>query len=114
MKNHCRLHTVIVLAVALLSFACSSPPLGGGGLRTGELIVLDRADSLLEANPDSALHLLEAIDYNKLFHFLSIQTRCKCCQARAAEAHRAEAARAMPQALPYCSPLRHFRAAALR
>jgi len=40
--------------------------LGGGGLRTGELIVLNRADSLLEANPDSALHLLEAIDYNKL------------------------------------------------
>ena len=35
-------------------------------MRTGELIVLDRADSLLEANPDSALHLLEAIDYNKL------------------------------------------------
>ena len=26
MKNHCRLHTVIVLEVALLSFACSSPP----------------------------------------------------------------------------------------
>lgn len=51
----------IILMLIQTVFACTSP-FG----RNEEAVVLDCADSLLEANPDSTLHLLESIDYNTL------------------------------------------------
>ena len=55
------IRSFIILMLIQTVFACTSP-FG----RNEEAVVLDRADSLLEANPDSTLHLLESIDYNTL------------------------------------------------
>lgn len=65
MKNHSCLHAVFVLALAMLFFACTSPPLRGlGGLGWGALKpggVFSQADSLMNHRPDSALQLLETL-----------------------------------------------------
>ena len=52
MKNHSCFQPIIVLVLALLSFACTSPQ---------QRAVLDSADSLMNAQPDSALTLLNAL-----------------------------------------------------
>ena len=91
MKNHSCLHAVFVLALAMLFFACTSPPLRGlGGLGWGALKpggVFSQADSLMNHRPDSALQLLETLlpDTNSMrkgdlmrFHLLRTNAQNKC------------------------------------
>ena len=91
MKNHSCLHAVFVLALAMLFFACTSPPLRGlGGLGWGALKpggVFSQADSLMNHRPDSALQLLETLlpDTNTMrkgdlmrFHLLRTNAQNKC------------------------------------
>ena len=78
MKNHSCFQPIIVLVLALLSFACTSPQ---------QRAVLDSADSLMNARPDSALTLLNALlpDTNQMrkgdlmrFHLLRTNAQNKC------------------------------------
>ena len=91
MKNHSCLHAVFVLALAMLFFACTSPPFRGlGGLGWGALKpggVFSQADSLMNHRPDSALQLLETLlpDTNSMrkgdlmrFHLLRTNAQNKC------------------------------------
>ena len=78
MKNHSCFQPIIVLVLALLSFACTSPQ---------QRAVLDSADSLMNARPDSALTLLNALlpDTTRMskgdlmrFHLLRTNAQNKC------------------------------------
>ena len=78
MKNHSCFQPIIVLVLALLSFACTS---------SQHRAVLDSADSLMNARPDSALTLLNALlpDTNQMrkgdlmrFHLLRTNAENKC------------------------------------
>ena len=78
MKNHSCFQPIIVLVLALLSFACTS---------SQHRAVLDSADSLMNARPDSALTLLNALlpDTTRMskgdlmrFHLLRTNAENKC------------------------------------
>ena len=78
MKNHSCFQPIIVLVLALLSFACTS---------SQQRAVLDSADSLMNARPDSALTLLNALlpDTTRMskgdlmrFHLLRTNAQNKC------------------------------------
>ena len=78
MKNHSCFQPIIVLVLALLSFACTS---------SQHRAVLDSADSLMNARPDSALTLLNALlpDTDQMrkgdlmrFHLLRTNAENKC------------------------------------
>ena len=85
MRKPCSAPLAMIVVLAMMLIACTSP---SGSYE--EAVVLDRTDSLLEANPDSMLRLLESINYNSLTLEEQVHYDIMSCLSKAQIYHEKE------------------------